>query len=467
LLFQTSLGIDIQEDSLSMAYLKASFRGVRLTAHAVYPLEKGQSRQEKMDQIRGLTRLFLGKNRIASAGIFLGIPRYLTVLRYVELPVTVKENLRASLGYEMEKYVPFSVDKVYFDYQVIAQDKETGSIKVLLVLAKKESIEPYLALAKELGAGISGIEISSTAMANYFSYQSDTGDGNSYAIAYLNNNDLEIDFFVKYLLHYSKYVKIGDECDRLYSLILQELKTIREEVGQSRLETVLCGPGVDGELLEQLREEEGLEVRPVDLSRTGIPSSALIPAYSLALKGIHKMRTDINLLPEEFRRRPSKFAYYTMFVLSGLLILSVLTWGGSNILLQQLHLGRLNSELDRMRSELASIDKINARCKEVEVRIDYLSSLNGSRPEVLKTIQKLTESIPKTAWIRRLAFSGKGMEIEGWGDSASELIPTLESSPFFEDVAFLSSVTRDHAGKERFRIGFKLSKESYVEAKGR
>jgi Tfp pilus assembly PilM family ATPase len=398
LLFQTSLGIDIQENSVSMAYLKASFRGVRLAAHAVYPLEKGQSRQEKMDQIRGLTRLFLRKNRIAWAGIFLGIPRYLTVLRYVELPVTVKENLRASLGYEMEKYVPFSVDKVYFDYQIIAQHKESGKITVLLVLAKKESIDPYLALVKELGAGISGIETSSTAMANYFSYQSDRGDGNSYSLAYLNTTDLQLDFFIKHTLHYSKYVKISDRHDQ----ILQELNALREEVGQSRLETVLCGPSVDGELLERLREEEGLEVRTVDLSRTGIPSSALIPAYSLALKGIHRVRTDINLLPEEFRRRPSKFPYYAMFVLSGLLILSALAWGGSNILLQQLHLDRLNSESDRLRSELATIDKINARCKEVEERTDYLSSLNGRRLDVLKTIKELTENIPKTFWIRRM-----------------------------------------------------------------
>jgi len=75
-------------------------------------------------------------------------------------------------------------------------------------------------------------------------------------------------------------------------------------------------------------------------------------------------------------------------------------------------------------------------------------------------IKELSERIPKSAWLLRFAYSDKGskIEIEGWADSASELIPLLEDSPLLKEVGFLSSITRSPAGKERFRIGLKLSR---------
>jgi Tfp pilus assembly PilM family ATPase len=48
LLFQTGLGIDIQDNCVSIAYLKGSFKGVKLAAHAIHPLEKDGTVEEKL-----------------------------------------------------------------------------------------------------------------------------------------------------------------------------------------------------------------------------------------------------------------------------------------------------------------------------------------------------------------------------------------------------------------------------------
>ena len=117
---------------------------------------------------------FLGEHRIPSADIFLAIPRDLTILRYIELPLAIKENLRGTLLYEMEKYVPLPVSEIYFDCQIIAEDREANKLTVLLIIVKKEFIDPYLDRENPLGAGISGIEINSTALTNYLSYKPPT-----------------------------------------------------------------------------------------------------------------------------------------------------------------------------------------------------------------------------------------------------------------------------------------------------
>ena len=151
-----------------MVYLKASFRAVKLEAHAVHSLPADKNPEERLDTAKKMIRAFMTANRIASTDIYLSIPRDLAILRYIELPQAVKENLRDTLGYEMEKYIPFSTDDVYFDGQIISEDKTTGMLTVLLVAADRKALAPYVDLCADFGLGISGMEICATALGSYF-----------------------------------------------------------------------------------------------------------------------------------------------------------------------------------------------------------------------------------------------------------------------------------------------------------
>jgi len=458
LFFQAGVGINIESDRLSIAYLKASLKGLRLAAHAVYPLEKEDPVREKTEAIRKFVGEFLMKNRILSADIFLGIPRDLTILRYIELPIAVKENLRGTLRYEMEKYVPLSVEEIYFDCQIIEEDKEAGKLKILLIAVKKELIDPYIDLANHLGAGISGIEINSTAIANYLSYKPDTPNGDTFAIVCLGNEYLELNLVREKFLNYSRCMEIDEKEVGPHSLILRELRLLRKALGQEQgpLEVVFCGTDADS-VIELIRESEDTGLCPVKLSGTGIPSDILAPAYGLALKGIQKLPTDINLLPVNLRKKAGRIGYYAMFVLSGLLILSILAWGGGGILHRKLVMNRLDSEIKRLGSEVAAVDRLQAGLKELEDRIDYVNALRRSREPVLNILRDLSREIPESAWVSRITFSDKGVEIDGYAASASDLISLLEAAPLFKDVAFLSPITKGKDGKEKFRIGFKVA----------
>ena len=456
MLFQTSLGIDIQDRSFSIAYLTRSFKGIRLAAHAVYPLEREQGARERVELIGGLAKDFLKKNRISPAGLFLGIPRDLAVFRYLELPLAVKENLKDSLGYEMEKYVPFSDDEIYFDSQIIEENKETAKMRLALVVVKKESADPYLALANYLGAGIFNIEISSTGLSNYFSFQPNGDNGEIYSFVFLMKNHLELGIIKKRLLHYSRFIKL--EADNHQDIVSKEMKMLRKGLGQDHqgpLDTLLCVPREYVEMISRF-SEEGVEVHPVDLSVRGIPSFAIMPAYGLALKAFKKVPMDINILPQYLRKKPNKIGYYSMLVLTGMVLLSVFAWGGSTIVRRKLMLDSLNIEIKQLSSEMAGIDRIRAECKGLEDQIDYLNAQSGDGANILKVLKDLSERIPESAWVSSLTFSDRDVQIEGQAGSASELIPLLESSPMFGNVTFLSTITKGRDGKERFRIGLKV-----------
>lgn len=455
MLFQISLGVDIQENGLYLACLKASSRNVKLVSHAAYPFGEGMDDGEKAAAMLELIEGFLRKNKISPTSVFLGIPRNTTVLRYLEFPIAVKENLRESLGYELAKHVPFSLEDVYFDFQVISEDKTAGRLHLLLVVVKKQMISPLLGLAKRLGAGISGIEISATALTNYFFRLDGKNDGLFKAFVHVSEHDIELGLFKDGLLFYSRAIPKDED---LPKVIPAAFERIHQDFGNSDepINTVICGMEKDALLMEQLYGTNGINIQMADLARSQLPSINVITAYGLALKGVRKTSMGINLLPPLLRKKPSKLKVYTLFGLVSLVILGALAWGGGVFLQRQWTLDRLDVEIKSLVSQLKKIEQIKEKKERIEGRINYLNTLRQGGPPILDTIKELSERIPKNAWVNRFTFSKKGVEIEGEAASASQLIPLLEASPLFEDVAFLSAITKASSGKERFRIGLSL-----------
>ncbi|MHB8908682.1 MAG: PilN domain-containing protein [Syntrophales bacterium] len=454
--FQASVGIAIESNCVSLVYLKASLKGLCLAAHAIYPLEK-EDPEEKTNEIRKLVNDFLKMHRITSADIFVGIQRDLTILRYIELPLAIKENLRGTLQYEMEKYVPLPVSEIYFDFQIIAEDKEANKLVVLLIVVKKEFIDPYLDRENPLGEGISGIEINSTALVNYLSYKPNTPNADAYAVVCLGNDHLELSLVKRRLLHYSRWLNVEPKEGGLQCIIPEELELLRKTAGQEqdRLEVVTCGSDA-GSLAQMFKDREDIALRPLELSPAGIPSEILAPAYGLALKGMQKAPMGINFLPVGLRKKVGKIGYYAMFVLAGLFVVSILAWGGSTILHQKRVSDKLNSEMKQLSAEVENINKIQAKMNELEKKIDAINGLRQRHVPALSILRDLSKDIPEGVWLDRLAFTDKAGEIEGYADSASALIPLLAASPLLKDVAFLSPITKVKDNKERFRIGFKV-----------
>lgn len=454
--FQVSVGINIESYRVSLVCLKRTLKGLNLAAHAVYPLEK-EDPADQTAEIRKHVNKFLGEHDAASADIFLGIRRDLTILRYIELPLAVKENLRGTLGYEMEKYVPMPVSDIYFDCQIISEDKEANKLKVLLIVVRKELIDPLLDAENPIGAGISGIEINSTALANYLSCSPDRPDGKPCVMVYLGREQLELSLVQKGVLHYSRHVKTDKRRESLQGLVLKELELLKKTLGpeQGQLNIALCGPDADG-VAEAFRERTDIALCPLDLAAAGIPSDILAPAFGLALKGIRKTPMEINLLPAALRKKVSKFGYYTMLALAGLVILSLLTWGGSYLLHQKRVSDKLESEIKQLTMEVEAVQRIQAKIKAIESQVDAINALRQRHVPVLSVLLDLSKDTPQGTWLERLSFTDKGGDIEGYADSASALMPRLAESPLLKDVAFLSPITKGKDGKERFRIGFKV-----------
>src|SRR5262249_37441068 len=82
---------------------------------------------------------------------------------------------------------------------------------------------------------------------------------------------------------------------------------------------------------------------------------------------------------------------------------------------------------------------------------EILGSFEAQHIRVLRLLRELTEQLPADVWLTNLSVDRKGIELAGFANAASQLIPLLEASPTLERVEFTSPVTKGR-DKEQFRL---------------
>ncbi len=462
MLFQSALGIYIRESGLSIVYLKNSLSTTEVENQALFSLDHHKPFKEKMLICADLIHDFIKSNNIESSDIFLGIPRESVILKDIELPLAVKENLRTTLEYKIETYVPLKLENIYFDYQILEEDKQNNQLKILLVVVQKDILDVYFSLKNRIKTGLSGISIDSTAYVNFLAYYPVTSHESDYVFVYETGRKsglmLHLGVVINKMLQYSRSVSVSGK-DDMQALVDRELKPVKDFFGnpQDTVKLFYMSDSHEHLFLPHLETHEEYQIQVPDPALAKIADTSMIPAMGLALQGVKKVPMHINLLPEPLRKRPSRKVYYIMFALIGLFIISGITWGGSKIMRQRIALSQLNTETERLAVELKDIDSIKKNILEIEARIEYLEKIGRGHVPLIEVLKEITERIPETAWLQDLNYDDKGVQIYGYADSASELISLLEASPLFNDVVFLATITRGQDGKERFRIGFKIN----------
>ena len=459
MIFPASIGVSIESERVAIILLKSMIRTVRVVDARIHPLDPEQSVEENIGVVNGLIGEFIKENRISGVNVFVTIPRHLTLFRFIELPMAVKENLDETLRYEIEKYIPFPVHDICYDAEVVSEDKKAGTLEILIVAAKKERLEPYYRVGKGINVNLAGIDTTPNAWVNFFAGQqllqySITG------MVYAGRDIIEINGIKNNRLFYSKWRSTLDT--PVDGLIKNEMALMGEALGQeaapAETQLVLCLQPPDEPLMEKLADAGEFSVSQLDISEAGISEIGMAPAYGAALKALQRVPMDINLLPAEHRKKPSKMVFYSLYGLSALLLVSFFLWAGSHMVQHRLAYNRLNTAIDSVKARISEIKGCQSENQRIEDKLEYLNAYVVRYGRLIDILNELSLAIPAHAWIYRFDFSGEEVQIEGLADNASELIPRLEKLPLFEDASFLTTITKGRDGKENFTIGLDVRK---------
>ncbi len=108
------------------------------------------------DQLR---KIFTSDNSKDGTALDIQISSTEVLTRQVSLPESTEENLYEVIQYEMDRYTPFSKDDVYFDYRIEERNKERKTIKVLLIVIRRELLDPVFSALESSNVHLRNIDI--------------------------------------------------------------------------------------------------------------------------------------------------------------------------------------------------------------------------------------------------------------------------------------------------------------------
>jgi type IV pilus assembly protein PilM len=87
------------------------------------------------------------------------------------------EDAREAIFWEAEQHVPFDIDDITLDFQILNEDIGAGQMEILLVAAKKDMVQTHAELIRDAGYAPMVIEVASFANQNAWELMQDAAPG--------------------------------------------------------------------------------------------------------------------------------------------------------------------------------------------------------------------------------------------------------------------------------------------------
>ncbi len=166
------VGLDIGSSAVKAIELKASGRGFKVVAMGVEPVPPDSIVDGAIIDASAVTdavRRVLQSPRFKARDVVASLSGSSVIVKKISLPVMSDDDLNQSIQWEAEQYIPFDIQDVNLDYQILTPvAQRQGSMEVLLVAAKKDKIADYTGVVSAVGRKTVVVDVDAFALQNAF-----------------------------------------------------------------------------------------------------------------------------------------------------------------------------------------------------------------------------------------------------------------------------------------------------------
>jgi Tfp pilus assembly protein PilN len=442
-----ALGVSCEGGAFHLTALGRRFGRLRL-------LDELHLSPASKDTAAARVAAFLDRHGLREARVVACLPREAVLVRFLDLPAEAEPQLAKVVSYQLAALHPFQDGQVYWDCAVADHDPKSGQLTALVVLAEKSRLNSLKHAVDELGLRLSGFILGGAALARLLKPQLPPAA----LVVSGRTSGLELLSFRQGNLCATQEVPLepsGGACERLEREWHRALAAL-PVTDPAAVPRYVCGsvPAAFSDLLEG--------ALPLPAPRLNLPqrfTSAPFDWTSLAAAhwGLTASPSaPINLLPVEQRWQPQVGALPFVYALGGTAALLALTLASHAWIERALYGRALDAALERLEKPAQQLRRQNEETNALEARAALLEGVRDGNWRMLRLLDQLTLLLPDGTWLQQLQISTDSVEIYGFSDHAADLVPLLDSSPYFSQADFTSPITRDNRNKEVFRIRMRL-----------
>jgi type IV pilus assembly protein PilM len=117
--------------------------------------------------IDAIQRLFTSQ-KIKAMDVATSVSGNAVIVKKISLPQMSPEELSESIHWEAEQYIPFDIQDVAIDYEVVEGGESAGNMDVLLVAVKKDKISDYTSVIAQAAKTPTIVDVDVFALQNCF-----------------------------------------------------------------------------------------------------------------------------------------------------------------------------------------------------------------------------------------------------------------------------------------------------------
>jgi type IV pilus assembly protein PilM len=165
------VGLDIGSSAVKAVELKGNGRAYKVIAFGSEPLPPESIVDGAIIDAAAVSeairRLFDSRG-IRTRDVAASLSGNAVIVKKITLPAMTEAELAESIYWEAEQYIPFDIQDVNLDYQVLDAGEKGGSMDVLLVAAKKEKIADYTGVIAQAGRAAVVVDVDAFALQNAY-----------------------------------------------------------------------------------------------------------------------------------------------------------------------------------------------------------------------------------------------------------------------------------------------------------
>ena len=166
------VGLDIGSSFIKVAEIGTSKKGNILKNFGVAQVSPGtivEGRVADMDGLANTIRTLFKTHKIKEKNVAISTGGHSVVIKTINTAKVPENELQATIYSEAEQYIPYDIDDVNIDYQILGEsDFSPDQMNVLLVAVKKDLVAEYIDLITLAGLTPKIIDVDTFALQNIY-----------------------------------------------------------------------------------------------------------------------------------------------------------------------------------------------------------------------------------------------------------------------------------------------------------
>lgn len=166
------VGLDIGSSFIKVAELKETGKGPALHKFGMLKILPGTIVEGKIMDMEGLAkdiRSLFKSQKIREKNVAISTGGHSVVIKTINTSTRPEKELHDTLYSEAEQYIPYDIDDVNIDYQILGESEfSPDQMNVLLVAVKKDLVAEYIDLIHTAGLNPRIIDVDTFALQNAY-----------------------------------------------------------------------------------------------------------------------------------------------------------------------------------------------------------------------------------------------------------------------------------------------------------